>query len=110
MPRGVPKAGFRKTKRWKASAKRRSFSKPSERREVNMKPVNKKPAPKASPPPVKKELDVDAYLAKLKEVTEGLRACSEMATHSVESKLLMDFAICIERQIPPKYLYPDEEE
>jgi len=107
MPRGVydrSKAKPRTRKNKVASKKIVSSKKP-----VNMKPVNKKPV-KAAAPVVLAEMDVPAFLAKLDEVCKALREASEMTNHVKEAELLKNFAICIERQLPPKYKDPEEAE
>lgn len=102
MPRGVPKAGFRMTKKRKAASKRRSFSTPGPKREINMKPVNKKPVKKEDPKPLT-VMDVPKFLAKIDESIKVLREAADLTTHTAEKLLLLNFARCIERQVPPKY-------
>lgn len=108
MPRGVPKAGFRMTKKRKAKSKRRSFSTPSkEKREINQKAVNKKPVKVEAP--VLLEMDVEAFLVKIEESIKVLREAAALTTHTAEKELLSNFATCIERQVPQKYRIKEDD-
>ncbi len=107
MPRGVYDRSKAKPRTRKAAAKTKTskFTKGERKsRAVNQKPVNKKVVQPAEVKTHMELMDVPAFLAKLKEVCNSLREASAMTTHTKEAELLMNFAICIERQLPPKYL------
>lgn len=99
MPKGVPKAGFRMTTRRKLEQKR-SKAQPSTYSPNAV--VHKSPFPVTETVSVE-NMDVISFLATVEEACTKLREAGLMTTHEKEGELLTNFAICLERQIVPKY-------
>jgi len=90
---------------------------PRGRPRKNPLPTNGQPQPEKQPSPIEssppnevvlKDMDIPAFVKKAEWIVEGLREAAAMTNHVKEAELLKNFAICIEKQVVPKYKKPIE--
>lgn len=90
---------------------------PRGRPRKNPLPGDMTPIPKPAPKPIEtraanevvlKDMDVPAFISKAEQIVKELRQAADMTNHVKEAELLKNFAICIEKQVVPKYKKPIE--